>query len=140
MAKDCKMSDESVNAQANAWGALANSGKLRIYSGTKPATADTAIGAQVLLAELTMNAAAFGAAVAGVLTAAAITSGVGTAEAGAGTTATWYRLLKSNGTSPLKDGTVGLSDSDLVLTAVSIATGVAVGISSMTHTVPKAGA
>jgi hypothetical protein len=36
--------------------------KLRIYSGTVPTDADTALGAQVLLAELTMSDPAFGAA------------------------------------------------------------------------------
>jgi len=99
-----KLSNESVNAEADAACALANTGYLRIYNGTQAATADTAIGAQVLLAELTFNATAFAGAVAGVATANVI---VADSSANATGTAAWFRALKSNGTSPLFDGTVG---------------------------------
>ena len=137
MGNNLKMSNAAVNAEANALAALANNGYLRIYSGTQAADADTAIGAQVLLAELRLNATAFGSAVAGVLTAGAITSGTGTAGAGAETTATWFRIFESDGTTVLWDGSVGASGCDLNLSAVSIATGVTVAISSLTHTVTK---
>jgi two-component sensor histidine kinase len=80
-----------------------NSGILRIYDGTRPADADTAVTTQVILAELTMNATSFAAASAGVSTANAITQD---SSANAGGTATWARLFQSNGTTPVADFSV----------------------------------
>src|SRR2546422_1019223 len=74
MANNLKTSIVSRNAELDALAALANSGKLRIYDGSQPATPETAITTQVLLAELTMNATAFGASASGVIPAAAITA------------------------------------------------------------------
>jgi hypothetical protein len=136
MALSAKFSDESRNAACNAHTALLNSGKLRIYDGTQAATADTAIGAQVLLAELTFNATAFGAASAGVATANAITQD---SSANATGTASWYRCLKSDGTSPIEDGSVGTATSNLILNSVAISSGAAVQVSSFTHTENKTG-
>lgn len=64
-------------------GSLPNSGKLELYTGTQPTDANTAIGAQVLLVTLTLNATAFGTPVASgsagskvvTATAGSITSG-----------------------------------------------------------------
>jgi hypothetical protein len=134
MALEPKRSNEAANTACDAMAALANSGFLRIYDGTKPATADTAVTSQVLLAELTMNATAFGAAVAGVATANAVTQDASANNTG---TATWFRVWKSNGTSPLWDGTVGISGTDLVLNSVAISSGAAVSITSFTVTEGK---
>jgi len=128
------MANAAVNEQADRLATLANSGKLRIYDGTQPATADTAVSTQTLLAELTMNATAFGAASAGVITANAITSD---SSADATGTATWFRLLKSDGTTPLWDGSVGTSGANLNLNSVAIQSGAAVSVSSFVHTVTK---
>lgn len=117
--------------------ALANSGKLRIYDSTgtgQPATADTAVTTQVLLAELTMNATAFGAAALGVATANAITSD---ASADATGTATWFRLLKSDGTTVILDGSVGSASADLILNTVSIVAGAIIAITAFTLTENK---
>jgi len=114
-------------------GNVANSGFLRIYDGTQAATADTAIGSQVLLAELTLNADAFPAAASNVLTANAITQD---ASANATGTATWFRMVKSDGTTVLMDGTVGTSGCDLNLNSVSIVAGGTVSVSSLTITQP----
>ena len=134
MANNPKRSNTAANAACDAMAVLANSGKLRIYDGTQAATADTAIGAQVLLAELTMNATAFGSAVAGVATANAITSD---SSADATGTATWFRLLKSDGSTVICDGSVGTSSADLVLNTTSIVSGAAVAVSSFTLTETK---
>ncbi len=56
MAKLLRMANAAVNAGANAMAALANNGYLRIYDGTQAATGDTAVGAQVLIAECRMGA------------------------------------------------------------------------------------
>ena len=131
MALNPKFSIESANARCAAHTALLNTGYLRIYSGTQAVTADTAIGAQVLLAELRFSATAFGAPTAGVATANAITED---SAADATGTATWYRCLKSNGTSVVEDGSVGTATSNLILNSVAISAGAAVQVSSFTHT------
>jgi hypothetical protein len=109
-------------------------GILRVYSGAQPTDADTAIGAQVVLAELTMNVTAFTspAAVAStshVLTANAITPD---SSANATGTAAWFRLWDAAGTTPLIDGTVGTAGTDLVINSVAISAGAAVSASSLT--------
>ena len=50
MANNLKLTNEAVNAEADALSVLLDNGYLRIYDGTQAATADTALGAQVLLA------------------------------------------------------------------------------------------
>ena len=127
-------SNEAANAACNEMAALANSGLLRIYSGTKPATADTALSGNTLLAELTMNATAFGAAAAGVATANAITQD---SAADATGTASFFRLLKSDGTSVIVQGDCGTSGSDLNLASTSLSSGAPVSITSFTFTVNK---
>lgn len=136
MAKATTLANAAVNAEGDALATLLNTGYLRIYSGAQPATADTAIGAQVLLAELRFGATAFGAASAGVITANAITSD---ASADATGTAAWFRCLKSDGTTPVMDGTVDVSGNtpNLTLATVSIVAGAVVSCSSFVHTVNK---
>src|SRR5688572_27759794 len=98
MANSPKRTNEAANAACDAMAALLNGGTLKIYtvgSGI-PATAATAITDQVLLATLTLGNPAFGAAVAGVATANAIT---GDTSADATGTASFYRLLTSGGAS-----------------------------------------
>jgi len=134
MAKLLRMANAAVNAGANAMAALANNGYLRIYDGTQAATGDTAVGAQVLIAECRMGATAFGSSVAGVITANAVTGDASANNAG---TPTWFRLLQSDGTTPLWDGTAGASGCDLNLGAATIAAGIQVNITGFTHTVTK---
>lgn len=134
MALNPKLSNVAANAEADAVAALANSGKLRIYDGTQAATADTAVGAQVLLAELTFGNPAFGAAVAGVATANAITQDASADNTG---TATWMRVLKSDGVTVLFDGSVGTSGCNLNLNSVAISSGAAVQVTALTFTAQK---
>jgi hypothetical protein len=134
MALNPKFSNASANARCDAHCVLLNNGYLRIYSGTQPTDADTALGAQVLLAELRFGATAFGAAVAGVATANAITQDSSADAAG---TAAFYRCLKSDGTTVVEDGSVGTSAANLVLNSVAISAGAAVQVSSWTHTESK---
>ena len=104
-----------------------------IMSGAQPTNPDTAIGAQVILATLTGNATFAPAAAGGVLTLNSITSGTGTAGAGGGTTATWFRM-KTSGSVAHVDGTVGISGADLNLNNTSIATGQTVAVTPWTLT------
>ena len=131
MANNPKRTAATANAACDAMAALANSGRLKIYDGTQPATAATAVTTQNVLADLTMNATAFGAASGGVATAIAITS---ESSADASGTATWFRLYKSDNSTVILDGSVGTSNADLVLNTTSIVAGAAVSISAFTLT------
>ena len=134
MANDLRESNAAVNGKADYISDQLDNGYIRIYDGTIPTNADTAIGAQVLLAELRFSATASGAAVAGVVTFSAITAD---ASANATGTASWFRALKSDGTTVVFDGTVGTASSDIVLNTTSIVSGAEVSISSFTYTQPK---
>jgi hypothetical protein len=131
MALNPKYSTTCVNAKANAVGDALNSGYLRVYDGSQPTDANTAIGAQNLLAELRFDADAFGAAVAGVITANAI---VQDSSANLTGTATWARVFASNGTTVWFDGTAGTGTVNFVLNTASIVSGAVVSCSSFTLT------
>jgi hypothetical protein len=103
-----------------------NSGKLRIYDGTQPTDADTALGAQVLGADLPLNATAFAAASAGSKSANVITTDT---SADATITASWCTLTTSANVRRL-DGSAGTSSSNLILNSVAISAGAAVSCSS----------
>lgn len=131
MANNFKRTNLAVTTEADAVNALLNTGYLRIYDGTQPVTADTAIGAQVLLAELRFGATAFAGAVNGVATANAITQD---SAANTGGTPTWFRAFKSDGTTPVYDGSVGTSGADCNINASPIVINAIVGVTSMTYT------
>ena len=109
-------------------------GIIRIYDGTIPTDADTAVGAQVLLATLTFSATSFGAASNGVITANAITSD---SSADATGTATWARLLTQAGGTTIADVDVGTSGTTIVFNTVSFTAGSAIAITAFTFTHPK---
>ena len=139
MALNPKRSTAAVNLEADAiaGGTYLNSGLIHIYSGTQPVDANTTKGAAVNLATLTLNADAFGAALAGVCTANAITSD---ASADATGTATWFRVNTSADvdiTNTAFDGSVGTSGCDLNLNTTAIVAGATVAISAFTYTANK---
>ena len=135
MARNAKLSDTCANAAVNAVTALCNTGYIRIYNGTQPTNANTAVSSQTLLSTLRFGATAFGAASAGVATANAITSDTDAAATG---TATWFRALKSDGTTVMFDGSVGTTGADLNLSTTAIVQHATVSISSFTYTQPEA--
>lgn len=118
------------NTEADAAARLFDGGQLRIYSGTVPATADTALSGNTLLATLTFATPSGPASSGGVFTASAITS----ASAAATGTASFFRVLESNGTTVVMQGAVGTSGSDLNLNTTSIVSGATVAVSSFTYT------
>jgi hypothetical protein len=134
MASNLKYSTALKNAQQNAITTIVGaSALLQIYSGSQPASPDTAVSTQTLLATLTCNATFAPGASGGVLTLNSITNGTGTAGASTGTSATWFRLTTSGGTAHI-DGTVGTSASDLNLNNTSIAQNQTVSVTSFTIT------
>lgn len=134
MASNVTLSAAAANAAADAICTLLDGGTVNIYSGVQPATADTAITTQTLLAEMTFANPAFGSAVAGVSTAHAMTA---EADAPASGTATWFRALTS-GSAPVFDGSVGSSDADCILSTTSIVMHSTITITSCVLTVPSA--
>lgn len=133
MAVNFKLANAAANAEANALATLLNTGYLRIYTGPQPATADTAISSQTLLAELRFGSTAFGSASAGVITANSISAGSSLANG----TAVWARCLKSDGTTAVLDLAVDVIGADLVLTTTAITTGFSVSVSSLVYTVTE---
>lgn len=136
MAKDTQMSNNAVNVEANALARRLDNGYRRIYSGTKPATADTALSGNTLLAELRFEATSAPSASNGVLT---FTINTDTSANNDGT-ATFFRDFESDGTTVVMDGTVGTtgSTSNLELNTTTFVTGQQVAITTATHTVAKA--
>jgi hypothetical protein len=141
MALNPFFSDTFAKASLDAGCALANAGKLRVYSGAQPTDANTAIAAQVLLGEFTMNATAFAASVASgsapTRSAVATANAISNVVALATNTAAWFRLVKSDGTTVLFDGTVGISGCDLNLTDITLTTGETMSVSSFTVSNPE---
>ena len=136
MAADPRLTNAAASAAADAVVDridVGGAGTIKIYDGTIPTDADTAVGAQVLLATLTFSATAFGAASNGVATANAITSDTSADATG---TATWARIA-SGGAVNQMDVTVGTATSDIIFNTVSFVTGATVSITSLTYTQPK---
>src|SRR5262245_11921024 len=97
---------EAASQAADAVTRLLNRGFLRIYGGRKPVSAEiTVIAArQPLLAELRFAPAAFEPARDGVAIAREITrESLAMAEG----TATWFRVFRADGRTPVFDGSVG---------------------------------
>lgn len=134
MAHNLTLAALTANAIADAVAALCDGGTVNLYDGAQPATADTAVVLQTLLATCTFANPAFSAAAAGVATAHAITQD---AAADATGTAAWFRVLDSTGAAVM-DGTVGVGasfDCNVVSTAVTL--GDPFPIASMTITAPE---
>jgi hypothetical protein len=129
-----KLTSLAATAEADAVAALLNNGWIRLYSGLQPTTADEAVSGQVVLAELRFGNPAFGSASDGAAAANAIT---GDSSANATGTATWFRGFRSDGTTPVFDGSVGTSNSNLVLNSVEISAGAQVDVTSFTFTAQK---
>jgi hypothetical protein len=132
MALNTHLSIASWNLALDAALNVLNSGFLQIYTGTQPATPDTALSGNTLLATVTLSATAFTAAASGTKTANAI----GSASAVATGTATFFRAFKSDDATAVIDGSAGTSGTDLVLNTTSIVSGGTVSVSSWTVSCP----
>jgi hypothetical protein len=129
-----KLTNLGANTSANAVTALVSNGWMRIYDGVQPANADTAITTQVLLASLRLGTPAFGAAVAGIATLNPSTPDL---DIDANGIATWFRAFKSDGTTPVYDGSVGLLGCDLNLSSVTFLQHGSVTITAFSYQQPK---
>ena len=123
------------NAAVNAVTALLNAGTppglIKIWTGSAPATPETA-DSGTLLATLTFSTTAFANASSGTATANTITSGTAVATGTAG----YARAYNAAGTCVLQF-TVGTSGADLIFGTLSINSGDVVACSSLTYTQPS---
>ena len=135
MASNLKVAQNTAQAQAAALvGAFTNSSTVNIYSGAQPATPETAITSQVLLATITLPASSAFTSSNGVMTAGAISN----ATIGTSGTAAWFRWVKSDGTTVIADGSVGTSGADMNLNSVALSAGATLATTSFTFTIPSA--
>lgn len=101
--------------------------RVRIYAGSQPASPDTAVGTQTLLAEIDLGTpAVFGAATTGTGgSASSVTANASSilpksdSSANATGTATWFRAINKGGTAKI-DGSVGTSSADMIIDSTSI--------------------
>jgi hypothetical protein len=132
-----RLATAARNALANAINTLINggagAGTIKIYTGDQPASANTAISDQTLLATLTFADPAFGAADAGVITADTI---VEDSEADADGTAAWARVADSTGATVF-DCDVGTVGATINLNTVNLVAGGPVSITAFTITMPS---
>jgi hypothetical protein len=138
MALNTRLSTAAMDAAATGIKGLFDATSwVRIYDGTQPTTPNTALGAQVLLAELQMAATAWtGPSGDGVLTAGTIASD---ASANATGTAAWFSF-QDNSSARIFEGSVDTSGANLNFNSVDFQAGATVAISGFTLTVPMQGA
>lgn len=121
----------ATNAATSAYATGLGSGTtLKIYSGAKPATPETAASG-TLLATVTTGTWTAASDGSGHLTC----SDPASATVAASGTAGWFRLAKSDGTAVI-DGTVGTSAADLILDSTALVAGGQVDLGAGTLTVP----
>ena len=141
MAKSFKISTAARDAACNAIVDLVDggvgAGLVKIYTGAAPTNpGDAASG--TLLGTLTMSDPAFGASSSGTATASTINDDT---SADASGTAGYFRILQSDGTTVVMQGTAGLTGDtpNLVFDNATIVAGGTIGIDTLTVTVPQEG-
>lgn len=128
-----KISTAAKNLQLDTFAVLFNGGYMHIYSGEQPESVETGITDQVLLAVLGFNMFAFQNAENGVIVANTM---VGESDAKATGIASWFRAFKSDGITPLLDGTCGESGTNLIFSSVNIVIHNRVSPTSFSHIFP----
>jgi len=123
--------------------AFDTTGRINIYTGAQPATADTA-GSGTLLGTLTLSATSAGAAASGVITFNAITSDTSADASGTAGYARFYRTgdtapgSAGNGTTDRRlDASIALTTGgDINFDNITFVSGGTIAITSLTITVP----
>lgn len=115
-----------VNTRINAG---AGPGTIKLYSGTQPATADTALSGNTLLATLSLTDPAFDAATGGTI---ALDADPDLSATAVGTgTATFARAADSDGNTVF-DGSVNTTAADFTIASTAITTGQTVTVTTGT--------
>lgn len=113
---------------------ISTSPKLRIYNGSAPATADTALSGNTLLAEGALPSDWLGNASGGVKSKAGTWTLTGQSGAGSGTVGTFFRIYDSAGTNCHMQGTFGTSGTDMTADNASIANAQVITVNSFAIT------
>lgn len=132
MPEDSRFASATVDVETDAVTALLNGGSLRVYSGSRPTTADEATGGSALLVELRFGSPAFSLSAGGVALATPIANALATATG----EATWVRAVRADGITVF-DGSVGSSDENLVMSNTFIQRGGLVAITSFAYHSPR---
>ena len=128
MASNLKYSNGTRDAQQTGLITYAGSGSIiRLYDGTQPTNANTAISTQTLIVSLVVSGS-FGTDSNGSITLCTVTNGTAIASS----TATFFRIVKSDGTTVVMDGSVGTSGADMNLNSTTISSGQIVAITAGT--------
>jgi len=128
MASNLKYSNGTRDAQQTGLITYAGSGSIiRLYDGTQPTNANTAISTQTLIVSLVVSGS-FGTDSNGSITLGTVTNGTAVASS----TATFFRIVKSDGTTVVMDGSVGTSGADMNLNSTTISSGQTVAITAGT--------
>ena len=128
MASNLKYSNGTRDAQQTGLITYAGSGSIiRLYDGTQPTNANTAISTQTLIVSLVVSGS-FGTDSNGSITLGSVTNGTAVASS----TATFFRIVKSDGTTVVMDGSVGTSGADMNLNSTTISSGQLVAITAGT--------
>lgn len=118
------LAQASGNAGLAAILALFDGGTLKVYSGTQPATPETALSGNTELVTCIFSATAFGSqTVSGGYTVAPASFTAASYAPDATGNATFARAYKSDGTTAIADFTVGTSGTDITLGNTNIQTG-----------------
>lgn len=131
-------SDTVRNATLDAWETAIGTGAIvRIYGGSVPADEAASLGSATLLAGFALASDWASAAASGSKSLSGTPlSTTGETAAGTGTTATFYRVYASDGTTCHEQGTVGTSGADMTIDSATIADGQTVRITSWSKTAP----
>jgi hypothetical protein len=133
MALNPKFADALVNAQAVRTLSLLAAGKVIVYGGAQPPTANTVVTSQTLIAQGTLANPA-GTQASGTMT---FTVPINIASIAATSVAAWFRLFQSDDT-PMADGSAGVGTFDMVFTGTaSLTAGLPLTISAVVLTIPK---
>lgn len=135
-----KITNEFAQAMMTGTGGCAamDGAYVRIYSGSAPTNAgDAATGTK--LWEDNLAAQAESSMTNNVLTLDhSALSAAGKAEAGGGTVAGYFRVVRASDDKTLIQGTCGTSAADMILDSATIASGATVSVTAWTITVPLA--
>ncbi len=125
-----RKNDALRNSEANAFGALFNSGKLQIRTGAQPADPDSAASG-TLLCEIDLPAAPFNGSSGGVITKLGTWSAISVASGVAG----WARFISSD-TLKTFDVSVAESAADMIIDDEDVVSGGVVTVTSFNFSVP----
>lgn len=140
MAATLSISNVAAKAAMDAVTALINAGTppglLRIYDGTAPADADTALSGNNVLASFALATDAFGDAADANPGAVSTAASISDVNASATGTATFFRLLNAAGVC-IAQGNVGVSSATCIVTSTSFVNGQPCHVVSLTLTHPE---